>query len=103
VHNDSHLITGLSSASARREAAKRAEKAKSTQEKGTKLKPHMQIIDELITRMRDEIKAEVQTKIYLEMKEQDIKTLILGAKWADAKLVTIKNQLQKALRAEEKL
>jgi hypothetical protein len=102
VHNDSHLITGLNSAASRREAQKKAEKAQEALNKSVKLKPHVEIINEHITRMRNEITDEARAVITPDMAPATIKTITLGAKWADAKLASLKLQLERALRAEKK-
>lgn len=96
--NDASLVTGLSSANSRRLAAQDERRKLEKERTAVKLKPEAEIIFEEIKKLRNEIIDEARQTIHVEMKEADVKAVVAGAKWADAKLVSLHNRLNVKLK-----
>lgn len=101
MRSDSSLVTGLSSASSRKLEAQRRARELAKRETGERIKPHEELIRDEFKIIRNEVIDEARAAITADMSEADVKAIITGARWAEAKLTSLQTRLLRNLPKDE--
>jgi hypothetical protein len=100
--NDSILGSGLSSVTSRRLAEASKKKTNSKKDVVARLKPEAELIFAEIKQARTELASEIANIIHMDMSKTDVKSVVLGLRLADTKLVNLENRLRVKLTRRTK-
>lgn len=101
IRNDSVLYSGINSQTFKTEKEKREAKQEERSTKRAQLQPYEQIIEQEIAKLRQEIALELGDLIHADMKKTDVKSVVLGLRLADSKLVSLRARLSNILRKRQ--
>lgn len=98
--DDSILYTGMNSKSFVAEQVKKEDKRDQKETKRIQLQPYQELISTEISKLRDELSAELGNLIHIDTTEADVKSVVLGIRLADSKLVSLQIRLGNIVRQQ---
>lgn len=103
IRSDTLLYTGMNSHIYDKQKAKKTEAQDDRANKRSQLQPYEQIIDSEVAKLRQEIALELGDLINVDMNEKDIKSIVLGLRLADSKLVSLRLRLSNIMRNQRRV
>lgn len=102
IRSDGVLYTGMNSRSFVEQKEKKVEQKEAKDSKRAQLQPYEEIIEQEIAKLRQEISLELADLIHVDMSKTDVKSVVMGLRLADSKLVSLRLRLSNIMRLQRK-
>ncbi len=104
MRNDSFLYTGSNGASrgtVKEQRRQDLRKKKIEREaKRNELLPKADLVFHEIEKLKEEVAHEITNLIHVDMDKEDVKSVVIGLRLAESKLITLESRLKNVLRAK---